>query len=210
MTAAILAQAPRQSAILSAAVMLHVGVFIVVAGDKVTRQVEEYWIPPVVDVQLPPPEPEPQIQTDVLDPMDFVPEQVPMPEGLIPPITEAMPPTGTGVPDSAGTASSGSATPAGLYEPPTLDMRDSRLLALIDSCYPSTARRLGNEGRAQVNLVIDAEGRASSWSLAAGTGFSRLDSAVDCVVRRLKFQPARRDGHAVVAEVRQSIVFRLN
>lgn len=117
---------------------------------------------------------------------------------------------GTGVESGAGTAHSGAATTGGDNQPPALDMHDSRLAALIDACHPASARRLGNEERAQVYLAVAAAGRAASWSLEAGTGFSRLDSAVDCVVGRLKFQPARRKGRAVAADVRQTFVFRLN
>jgi hypothetical protein len=73
-------------------------------------------------------------------------------------------------------------------------MHDSRLSALIHACYAASARRLGNEGRAQVYLAVDAAGRAAIWWLDAGTGFSRLDSAVDYGVGRLKFQSARRKG----------------
>lgn len=209
MTAAALAQAPRQSLILAAVTMLHVGVFIIVAGDKLPLLPVFEPMPPVIEVR-PPPAPDGPLRPAVPDPADYVPETVERPVVHIPQIMEDIVPSATGVEAGAGTASSGSAAPGGLYQPPALDTRDFRLAALVDACYPSSARRLGNEGRAQVNLVIDAAGRAKSWSLQAGTGFSRLDSAVDCVVGRLKFQPARRDGRAVAAEVRQTIVFRLN
>ena len=210
MTAAVLAQVPRQSAILTAVAMLHVGVFIIVAGDKVTRLLDTEPIPPIVYPMPRVPDVERPVRPAVPEPAEYVPETVPRPEDHIPRITHVMPRTGNHVEVGAGTASSGYATSSGQYLPPTLDMRDSRISALIDSCYPPSARRLGNEGRAQVKLVIDAEGRATSWSLDSGTGFFRLDSAVDCVVGRLKFQPARRDGRAVVAELGQAIVFRLN
>jgi protein TonB len=88
-------------------------------------------------------------------------------------------------------------------------MRGDRLAALIATCYPSAARRRGEEGRARVRIVVGANGRASSWALAEGTGISRLDSALDCVVRRLQFEPGHRDGRAVDAEVQLPIVFRL-
>jgi TonB family protein len=117
---------------------------------------------------------------------------------------------GTGVESGAGTAQSGAAMTGGDNQPPALDMHDSRLSALVDACCPASARRPGNEGRARVYLAVDAAGRAASWSLEAGTGFSRLDSAVDCVVGRPELQPARRKGRAVAADVRQTIVFRLN
>jgi hypothetical protein len=158
MTAAALAQAPRQSLILAAVTMLHIGVFIVVAGDRLPRLPVFEPIPPVIDVR-PPPAPDQPLHPAVPDPADYLPETVERPVVHIPQITEDIVPSATGVEAGAGTASSGSAAPGGLYQPPTLDMRDFRLAALVDACYPSSARRLGNQGRAQVNLVIDAAGR---------------------------------------------------
>ncbi len=209
MTTAVLAQAPRQSAILAAVALLHVAILIVVANDRVTGP-RVVMLPPPLYVLPNPSEPLKRAVPVLPEPGEYSPEPVAQPALVLPSIREEVAPIETFAGDADGTASSVIGSPVGHYRPPTLDMRDSRLSALIDTCYPSSARRLGNEGRAQVDIVIDAEGRAASWSLLAGTGYLRHDAAVDCVVGRLRFQPARRDGRAVAAEVRQSIVFRLN
>lgn len=89
-------------------------------------------------------------------------------------------------------------------------MRDSRLAALVDACYPSAARRNGEEGRAVARIVIDTDGRAASWTKMPGSGFPRPDAALGCVIRRLHFLPGRREGRAIVAELQLPIVFQLD
>jgi TonB family protein len=88
-------------------------------------------------------------------------------------------------------------------------MRDNRLAALVDDCYPAAARRMEEEGRAIARIVVGADRRAASWTPILGSGFPRLDAALGCVIRRLQFVPGRRDGRAVAAEVQLPIVFRL-
>jgi len=88
--------------------------------------------------------------------------------------------------------------------------RDRRLAALVEACYPAASRRLSEEGRVTVRIDVDATGRAHAWNVAGGSGFARLDAAVACVIRRLEFNPGRRDGAAVAASVTLPIVFRLH
>ncbi len=96
------------------------------------------------------------------------------------------------------------------YQPPTVRTRDSRLAAAIDACYPAASRRAGEEGRVVARIMIDAGGQASAWGVAATSGFSRLDAALDCVIRRIEFVAGRREGRGVAAEAMLPIVFRLN
>lgn len=208
MTAAILARAPRQSAILAAVVALHFGAFILVAAGMLPRLIEVPATQPIEIVPVPPLKPVPRPDPVVPNPGQFVPALATLPDIAIPAIPDEVPSVAYGSGPAPGTAGSG--LPSSDYRPPALAMRNSRLASLIDDCYPSAARRLGEEGRAVVNIVIDAEGRAAAWAQAQGTGSSRLDAALECVVRRLHFQPGRRDGRAVVAEVQLPIVFRLN
>jgi protein TonB len=93
---------------------------------------------------------------------------------------------------------------------PELRTGDRRVQSLIDSCYPAAARRLSEEGRVVARVVIGADGRAVSWAVDQGSGFPRLDAAMDCVLRRLEFVAGRRDGRAVEAMARLPIVFRLH
>lgn len=96
------------------------------------------------------------------------------------------------------------------YVAASLRTRRDRLTVLIDSCYPAAARRDNEEGKALAHVVIGAQGLVLSWRVEESSGFRRLDTAMDCVVRRLAFEPACQDGTAVASEVRLPIVFRLN
>ncbi len=209
MTAAILAKASRQSTLLAAVAALHVGMFLVVAGDRIAVVLPPAT-GPIVDVLLPQPKPQPEPKPDIPLPGPFVSEPVEPPdlefEVELDSTTAELSPAGPIEP----THPAGSGPRAEDYQAPSIAMRGDRLAALISGCYPPAARRLDEEGRALVRLVVSADGRAASWALAEGTGIPRLDSALDCVVRRLQFEPGRLDGRAVEAEVQLPIVFRLH
>lgn len=76
--------------------------------------------------------------------------------------------------------------------------------------HPAAARRENEEGKALARVVIGAQGLVLSWRVEESSGFRRLDTAMDCVIRRLAFEPARQDGTAVASEIRLPIVFRLH
>lgn len=210
MSATNLAQASRQSAILALVGGLHVGAFVLVAGNLLPRLLEAL---PEASVTLLLPRPmaqEVRLLPVAAPPADYAPPQVPLPDIEIPRVAEALrqPPA---APDAAGVpGGEAPAGPRGLLQAPSLRMRDSRLTALVDACYPAAARRLGEEGRAVAVVVVDPRGDVVRWSLSRGTGFPRLDAALGCVIRRLQFDPGRRDGNAVAAEVLLPVAFRLN
>ena len=167
--------------------------------------------PPVpISVYLPPPAPIAIVAPAGQEAASFEPALVPIPPIDIPvpdadsPLKQTTRDSGHRRPSEAGPVVTSNA------KAPALRTPDSRLAALIDSCYPSAARRLGEEGRAVARVVIDATGRATAWTVEQSSGFPRLDAAMDCVIRRLEFVPGRRDGRAVEATVMLPIVFRLD
>ena len=46
-------------------------------------------------------------------------------------------------------------------------------------------------------------------SVSQSSGFERLDGAAECVIRRLPFDPGKRDGQPVEAQATLPIVFKL-
>jgi protein TonB len=56
---------------------------------------------------------------------------------------------------------------------------------------------------------VGADGRASTINVTQSSGFERLDGAAECVIRKLPFNPGKRDGVAVEAQVALPIVFKL-
>jgi len=93
--------------------------------------------------------------------------------------------------------------------PPKIKARGDRIAAAINACYPSASRRLSEEGRVVVSITIDAAGKAGAMRVSQGSGFERLDGAAECVIRKLPFEPGKRDGQPVEAQATLPIVFKL-
>ena len=75
--------------------------------------------------------------------------------------------------------------------------------------YPPLARRMGEQGRVVLRVLVRAEGTAADVQVRNSSGFARLDDAARETVRRWKFVPARRGTQAVEAWVLITISFRL-
>ena len=75
--------------------------------------------------------------------------------------------------------------------------------------YPAASRRLREEGRVVLRVLVEADGRASEVTIKTSSGFPRLDQAAENAVRRWKFVPARQGDDAVRAAVLVPIVFNL-
>lgn len=93
--------------------------------------------------------------------------------------------------------------------PARFKSRSDRIAAAISACYPSASRRLSEEGRVVATITVGADGKAGAVSVTQSSGFPRLDAAVECVVRRLPFEPGKRDGQPVDSQVSVPIVFKL-
>lgn len=62
--------------------------------------------------------------------------------------------------------------------------------------YPVLSKRMGEQGRVEVKVLIDTQGTPLKAEVARSSGFSRLDaSAVDAAMR-WRYQPGRRNGIA--------------
>jgi protein TonB len=201
----------RQSAVLVTVVGLHVGLFAVIASGLIPRVQEA--IREGGPIHVLPPLPKPETRDVPGNPeigeVRFPP--VPRPEVFVPEFEPAdAAPLGS-APTGEEAGRNGIIVPAGgEYVAASLRTRTGRVSALIDSCYPAGARRDNEQGRAIAAVVIGPQGSVLSWSVAESSGFPRLDGAMDCVIRRLAFAPARRDGAAVSSEVRLPIVFQLD
>lgn len=198
----------RRAGVWTAIIGLHVGLYAAILSGLGPPVLDAWkdWQPPVSP--LPPPPQRPVEQPVFRGPADGPVIAVDKPEIVIPDFDGAGEQTVTVEP---AMASAGNGTLRIVeYLPPALRTRDSRLAALVNACYPAAARRQGEEGTAVAMITVGAQASALSWRLHQSSGFPRLDAAMDCVIRRLEFVPARRDGRAVAAEVLLPIVFRLD
>ena len=209
MSATYAARTSRQTVILAVTAGLHVAVFGLAASGLGPQLIGPKPSPPTITVIPPKPPIDPVVEPVPEGPPGFDPTPeaepilpIPVFEDVLPLRSEA----DNQVPSGAG---SGPVAPVKVTGP-ILRTRDNRLAAMINSCYPTTARRLEEEGRTVARLLIDASGRATSWTIQKSSGFSRLDTAMGCVIRRLEFVPGRRDGRAVEAIALLPIVFELD
>lgn len=74
--------------------------------------------------------------------------------------------------------------------------------------YPALSRRMGEEGRVMLRVMVEADGLPSKVEIRTSSGFPRLDQAALEAVRKWKFVPARRGDEAVAAAVNVPLDFR--
>jgi protein TonB len=75
--------------------------------------------------------------------------------------------------------------------------------------YPVTARRMGQQGKVILRVLVNPAGTADKVELRTSSGFDRLDDAALDAVRRWRFVPARQGDQPVTAWVLVPIVFTL-
>lgn len=75
--------------------------------------------------------------------------------------------------------------------------------------YPHLSRRLGEEGRVLVRVLVDREGQPRTVALDASSGHSRLDNAAVQTVRRWRFIPAKHGEQPVSEWVVVPVMFSL-
>jgi protein TonB len=75
--------------------------------------------------------------------------------------------------------------------------------------YPSRSRRLGEQGRVVLRVLVNAGGSADALQVRESSGHTRLDNAARDTVRRWRFVPAKRGETPIPAWVLIPISFSL-
>lgn len=75
--------------------------------------------------------------------------------------------------------------------------------------YPALARRLGEEGRVVLRVLVSPAGHPEQVEVKSSSGSPRLDESALTTVRTWKFVPARQGDHPVAAWVLVPISFSL-
>lgn len=198
----------RRAAVLVVILGLHVGAFLLVSAALRWAPATLPELHPMITfLRTPPPEPARATQPERAATADYNLPLVEFPRLDIPDFERAFQ-----APDGAAGPLLGvprPERPAAAERGPRLRMRDARLQAVIDACYPASARRRGQQGRGVALLVVDAAGGVRSWTLEDSSGSAALDTGIGCVVRRLEFEPAQRGGRPIESTARMPVVFRL-
>jgi protein TonB len=75
--------------------------------------------------------------------------------------------------------------------------------------YPGLSRRLREQGKVVLRVLVNPAGRTDEVQVRSSSGFARLDDAARDTVQRWKFVPAKRGAEPIAAWVLIPISFRL-
>lgn len=75
--------------------------------------------------------------------------------------------------------------------------------------YPAMAKRMGEEGRVVMQVLVNDKGRAEKVEIIKSSGFNRLDESAKTALMRAIFKPYVEDGKSVTVLATASINFSL-
>lgn len=76
--------------------------------------------------------------------------------------------------------------------------------------YPQASRRLGEEGRVLMKVLVSADGSAENVQIEQSSGSERLDHAAVNAVKRWRFIPAKKNNQTLSAYVIVPVKFSLD
>ena len=192
--------------------LLHVGIIYAIYSGLLTRAVE-LVVPVVILAELieppapkiaPPPSPQPptpplpqQIKKDVTKAPSVV---APLPMAIIDPTPAPNAPTGSLAPQPAAApiAAPVAAAPVAAPAQPAVQLpsSDADYLQNPRPPYPAISRRLNEQGKTTVRVLIGIDGQPQRAEISKSSGFARLDDAAVATVMRWRFVPGKRGGVA--------------
>ena len=200
----------QRSVLLAIVIGLHVGVFLLIlAARTVVPQIME--MPLVVDLlQAAPIEKPPEAKPlPMVKPQPVKQQRTPAPKTPTPQIEATQSnlpapaaPVAT-LPDPKPTP------PAPPAEPLVQPRFDANYLKNPAPNYPPLSRRMGEEGKVILRVLVSAQGSADSVEVKTSSGSQRLDDAAVNTVKLWKFIPAKRGETAVQSAVLVPIIFKL-
>jgi protein TonB len=108
------------------------------------------------------------------------------------PVVEAAPPAPPAPPAPVVVAKAAPAAPV----PVELPVSDAEYLQNPKPAYPSISRKLREQGKVVVDVLIGADGSAQQAKLKSSSGFDRLDAAALATVQRWRYVPGKKGGVA--------------
>lgn len=204
------ASSARRSGLLAVVVGAHAGaLLLLLAAKTLAPQIAEAPLP--VDL-LPPSEPKVEPKTapkplPLLKPQTIRRQPAPItPAPLIEATTSAVP-----------TPAAPLAAPPEFRQPPPVATVEPLVQARFDAdylrnpapAYPAQARRLGEEGKVVLRVLVSPQGTAEAVELKSASGSPRLDDAALNTVKNWRFSPARRGETPMQSWVLVPIVFKL-
>ena len=175
---------------------LHSGLLMRAAEVIVPAEILTQFVdPPAPKVEpVPPTPPTPTVQKKAVARAPLKP--APQPLAIADPTPSPNAPTGVVTPPlpPAPVAVAPVAPPA----PPAVQLpsSDADYLQNPKPAYPPISRRLGEQGKVVVRVLIGADGLAKKTEIRQSSGFDRLDQAAVTTVMRWRYVPGKRGGVA--------------
>jgi protein TonB len=203
---------PRNVLIAGGVVLLHVGALWALQTGLLRRAVEvivpvellsQIVTPPAPKVEPPPPapplRPEP-VRKQVQPKPAPAPAPQPMARAELPPAPNA--PVGVVAPQpapppiAAPVAAAPAPAPAAPPAPPKVELPSSNAEYLQNPKppYPPISKRLGEQGKVVLRVLITADGRAEQAEIRESSGYDRLDQAARETVLKWRYVPGKRGG----------------
>ena len=162
----------------------------------------EIIAPPEPKVEPPPPQPrmQPQPVRQLVTPKTPTAPPAPQPAAIADATPAPNAPTGVTTPQppappiTAPVAVAPPAPPA----PPKLELpsSDADYLQNPKPAYPPMSKRLGEQGKVLVHVLIGADGSAQKAEVRQSSGYDRLDQAAVSTVLKWRYVPGKRGGVA--------------
>lgn len=195
----------RNAIIAATLLLLHVGLIAALQSGLLIRAAD-IVIPAEVLMTLPeplaqqkkpvklpvltPPQPAPKLQAIV----DKTPPAPSAPTGIVaPPAPVPAPAPATPVAPIAAVAAA-PITAAVAAPAVQLPSSDADYLQNPKPTYPAMSRRLNEQGRSVIKVLIGIDGLPKQADIAKSSGFDRLDQAALGTVMRWRFVPGKRNG----------------
>ncbi len=215
-TARLINPQNRNVAIAGGVVLLHLLVLWAMQTGLLRRAVEtvipveiisDIMTPPEVLPPPPPrvrPTPKPQTIAEKVTSPPPIPVAAPEPS---PPAPAA--PTGTAAPQAAPAAIAAPVGPSAGPAKIELPSSDADYLNNPAPQYPAISRRLGEQGKVVVRVLIGADGQPQQAELRQSSGFDRLDKLALATVMKWRYVPGKRGGTAETMWFNVPLNFRL-
>ena len=195
----------RRLSIVALVLLFHLGLLYALQAGLMQRVVEIIVPAEVIDASMsrdtpappnPPAPPLPKVMPKV------APSPQPQPQPLVTPQVNPAPvvaadPTPAPAPVMAAAALPTPA-PAGpvVAQAPRIELptTDAAYLHNPKPAYPSLSKRLGEQGKVVVRVLIGIDGTAQQAEIRTGSGFDRLDQAALAAARSWRYVPGKRNG----------------
>ena len=208
----------RRSSLLGIVIGLHAGVFaLVMAAKTVAPQIAE--IPLIVDFIQPAPVAEtPKVKPQPVAKAAERPQPARPPKATPTAATPSLEATSSPLATAAiaspaevrpAPAAAAQTSPPIAAEPVTQARFDADYLRNPAPSYPPLSRRMGEEGKVILRVLVNPQGSADNVEIKTSSGSVRLDEAAQKTVRTWKFIAAKRGETPIQSWVLVPIVFKL-